>query len=82
MEGMTKHILDFIKLRNNGDNLVIADEYDAFQYSENLKLPVDDKGQREGLVSRLIDQKDFQPIKLGQVVMETFSGEEITWQGD
>ncbi|RBP82528.1 aspartoacylase [Marinomonas rhizomae] len=82
MEEMTRHILDFVELCNNDSSLEIPDEYDAFQYSENLHLPVDDKGQRKGLVSCLIDQKDFQAIEPGQVVMETFSGEKITWQGD
>lgn len=82
MELMTRHILDFVELRNNGTTLVIPDEYDAFQYAGNLSLPIDDNGQREGMVSRQIDQKDFQPIEPGHVVMETFAGEKITWQGD
>jgi aspartoacylase len=82
MEEMTKHILDFVELCNSGTALEIPDEYDAFQYSENLHLPVNENGQREGLVSSLVDQKDFQPIEPGQVVMETFAGEKITWQGD
>ena len=79
---MTKHILDFVELCNSGSALEVPDEYDAFQYSENLHLPVNENGQREGLVSSLVDQKDFQPIEPGQVVMETFAGEKITWQGD
>jgi len=82
MESMTKHILDFVELRNSGSDLDIPDEYDAFQYSENLHLPVNKNGQREGFVSRLIDQKDFQPIEPGQVVMEMFSGEKISWHGN
>ena len=31
--------------------------------------------QMEGMVSLHVDQKDFQPIEPGQVVMETFAGE-------
>ena len=78
---MTKHILDFVELSNSGEDCVIPDEYDAFQYSENLRLPIDANGQREGMVSRHVDQKDFQPIEPGQVVMETFAGEKLLGRG-
>lgn len=82
METMTKLILDFVELQNREKDFFIPDEYDAFQYSENLSLPIDENGQRNGMVSRLVDQRDFQPIEPGQVVMETFSGDKITWQGN
>ncbi len=82
MEIMTKHILDFVTSYNAGVKFDLPEKYEAFQYADDLFLPVDENGCREALVSKSISHRDFKPIEPGQIVMETFLGETIAWQGN
>lgn len=82
METMTKHVLDFISLYNEGADLLLPKTYEAYQYQEDVFLPIDENGDRNGIVVKSVDTKDFQPIQPKQVIMETFLGEHIVWYGD
>lgn len=82
METMTKHVLDFIPLYNEGTELSLPKTYDAYQYQEDIFLPIDENGDRNGVVVKAIDSKDFHPIEPSQLIMETFLGEPILWQGN
>ncbi|WP_413285469.1 aspartoacylase [Vibrio sp. MA40-2] len=82
MESMTQHVLDFVVLYNKNEHLDLPKSYEAFQYSGDLLLPLTEKGERNGVVSKHIDQRDFSPVEPGQVVMETFDGQPIYWEGD
>lgn len=82
MENMTRHILDYVVLYNEDKLASLPTEFEAFQYIEDLVLPTDEQGQRLGMVSKRLEQRDFHPVQPGEVIMETFEGEKICWEGD
>lgn len=82
METMTAHILDFCEQYNKGSELGLPDCYEAFQYCGDLTLPMSENGERNGIVLKSLDQRDFCPVEPGQAIMETFDGRLIYWEGD
>ena len=82
MEDMTGHILDFVDAFN-ADNLPeLPAEYQAYTYVETLTLPMDEQGERIGMVHKNVQDQDFKPLNPGDPIFTLFSGEEICWQGD
>ena len=82
MEDMTGHILDFVDAYN-ADNLPeLPAEYQAYTYVETLTLPMDEQGERIGMVHKNVQDRDFKPLNPGDPIFTLFSGEEICWQGD
>ncbi|WP_318464397.1 aspartoacylase [Photobacterium leiognathi] len=82
MEYMTGHILDFVHLYNTNEIPVLADSYDAYRYEETLKLPVDEQGERIGMVHKSVQDNDFEPLNPGDPIFTLFDGTEIFWEGD
>lgn len=82
MEDMTWHILDFVHLYNTNEIPVFADSYDAYRYEETLKLPVDEQGERIGMVHKSVQDNDFEPLNPGDPIFTLFDGTEIFWEGD
>ncbi|WP_318479605.1 aspartoacylase [Photobacterium leiognathi] len=82
MEDMTGHILDFVHLYNTNKIPVLADSYDAYRYEETLKLPVDEQGERIGMVHKSVQDNDFEPLNPGDPIFTLFDGTEIFWEGD
>ncbi|GAD31586.1 aspartoacylase [Photobacterium leiognathi] len=82
MEDMTGHILDFVHLYNTNEIPVLADSYDAYRYEETLKLPVDEQGERIGMVHKSVQDNDFEPLNPGDPIFTLFDGTEIFWEGD
>ncbi|WP_318460801.1 aspartoacylase [Photobacterium leiognathi] len=82
MEDMTGHILDFVHLYNINEIPVLADSYDAYRYEETLKLPVDEQGERIGMVHKSVQDNDFEPLNPGDPIFTLFDGTEIFWEGD
>ncbi|WP_318516131.1 aspartoacylase [Photobacterium leiognathi] len=82
MEDMTGHILDFVHLHNTNEIPVLADSYDAYRYEETLKLPVDEQGERIGMVHKSVQDNDFEPLNPGDPIFTLFDGTEIFWEGD
>lgn len=82
MDEMTKHILDFVHLHNTDELLPLILSYEAFRYHETLSLPVDEQGQRIGMVHRFVQDNDFEPLHAGDPIFTLFDGSEIFWEGD
>ncbi|WP_318468998.1 aspartoacylase [Photobacterium leiognathi] len=82
MEDMTGYILDFVHLYNTNEIPVLADSYDAYRYEETLKLPVDEQGERIGMVHKSVQDNDFEPLNPGDPIFTLFDGTEIFWEGD
>ncbi|WP_318495032.1 aspartoacylase [Photobacterium leiognathi] len=82
MEDMTGHIFDFVHLYNTNEIPVLADSYDAYRYEETLKLPVDEQGERIGMVHKSVQDNDFEPLNPGDPIFTLFDGTEIFWEGD
>ncbi|KJF80840.1 aspartoacylase [Photobacterium angustum] len=82
MEAMTKHILDFVHLNNTNEVPDLPASYDAYRYEETLKLPVDEQGERIGMVHQSVQDNDFEPLRSGDPIFTLFDGTEIFWEGD
>lgn len=82
MDEMTNHILDFVHLHNTNELLPLISSYEAFRYHETLSLPVDEQGQRIGMVHRSVQDNDFKPLYAGDPIFTLFDGSEIFWEGD
>ncbi|OBU17548.1 aspartoacylase [Photobacterium aquimaris] len=82
MNEMTKHILDFVHLYNTDELLPLIPSYEAFRYHETLSLPLDEQGQRIGMVHRSVQDNDFEPLHSGDPIFTLFDGSEIFWKGD
>ncbi|OBU27910.1 aspartoacylase [Photobacterium kishitanii] len=82
MDEMTRHILDFVHLYNTDELLPLIPSYEAFRYHETLSLPLDDQGQRIGMVHRAVQDNDFEPLHGGDPIFTLFDGSEIFWDGD
>ncbi|WP_154140667.1 aspartoacylase [Photobacterium damselae] len=82
MEALTQHVLDYVHLSNINALPELPETYEAFQYSETLTLPVNEKGERIGMVHKDVQDADFKPIYNGSAIFTLFNGEIITWDGD
>ncbi|PSW06575.1 aspartoacylase [Photobacterium lipolyticum] len=82
MEEMTRHILDYIELHNTNALPQLPASYEAFKYTETLKLPEDENGERAGMVHKNIQDNDFKPLHSGDPIFTLFDGKEVCWEGD
>ncbi len=82
MDAMTHHILDYVHHCNGGNLPELPPCYEAFRYTETLKLPENEKGERIGMVHKNVQDQDFKPLSKGDPVMALFNGGEIRWEGD
>ena len=82
MDEMTKHILDFVHLYNTDELLPLIPSYEAFRYHETLSLPLDEQGQRIGMVHSSVQDNDFEPLHSGDPIFTLFDGSEVFWKGD
>jgi aspartoacylase len=82
MDLMTRHILDFVELYNRNALPALPKQTEAFRYLHSIKLPVDEQGQRLGMVHRNVQDKDYQPIHPGDPIFTLFDGTEVCYDGD
>jgi len=82
MEEMTRHIQDYIELHNTNALPQLPASYEAFRYTETLKLPEDENGQRAGMVHKNVQDADFKPLHSGDPIFTLFDGTEVCWEGD
>lgn len=82
MQALTGHILDFLVLYNQQQLPELPKTIEAFRFLESIKLPLDEHGERAGMVHRNVQDQDFKPIHQGDPIFTTFNGETITYQGE
>ena len=82
MAQMTGLILDFVEAYNNATLPDLPNSVEAFRYLESLTLPVDDQGNRTGMVHKMVEGHDFKPLEPGAPMFATFDGEIIRYKGD
>jgi len=82
METMTQCILDYVDLHNRNALPALPEEIELYRYTESIKLPEDENGQRLGMVHKQVEDSDFVPVQPGDPIMVTFAGEDMLWQGD
>jgi len=81
MAKMTGIILDFVEMYNSDTLPQLPSSTDAYRYLESLTLPVNDQGQRMGMVHKNIEGNDFKAMKSGDPIFALFDGTEINYQG-
>lgn len=82
MDTMTRHILDFVELYNSECLPELPKQVEAFRYLHSLKLPMNEQGERIGMVHKNVQDNDYQPIKPGDPIFTLFDGTEICYDGD
>ena len=83
METLTHHVLDFISQFNSGSFVRASSTVEVYAYSGKLKLPVNDAGERIGMVHKNIQDRDFKALNPGDPVFTLFDGgTELPWDGD
>ncbi|WP_017446035.1 aspartoacylase [Gayadomonas joobiniege] len=81
-EKMTQLILDFVELYNNNQLPELPKTVAAYRYLKSLTLPVNEQGERIGMVHKHVQDNDFKPLQPGEPLFITFDGEVIPYQGD
>ena len=82
METMTQTILDFVVLYNQNNLPDLPKQYEAYNYVESLTLPMNEEGERIGMVHKNVQDNDFKPLKKGDPIFKLFDGSEVTYQGE
>lgn len=82
MHTMTQHILDFVERYNTNKLPVLPKHTEAFRYLRSIKLPVNEKGERLGVVHKNVQDRDYQPIYPGDPIFTLFDGTVIPYDGD
>lgn len=74
MACMTQHILDFVEHYNNNSLPPLPASIEAFRYLKSIKLPLNSKGDRIGMVHRHVEGADFKELKPGDPLFVLFDG--------
>lgn len=82
MQQMTAHILDFVELYNTQSLPELPKRTEAYLYLHSIKLPMNEKGERLGMVHKNVQDKDYHPIHPGDPIFTLFDGTEVPYDGD
>tara|TARA_R110002126_G_scaffold15664_11_gene63939 strand:+ start:3450 stop:4340 length:891 start_codon:yes stop_codon:yes gene_type:complete len=82
MDRMTRHILDFTELYNSNNLPALPKQTEAFRYLHSIKLPMNEQGERLGMVHKNVQDKDYQPINPGDPIFMLFDGTEVYYEGE
>ena len=82
MHSMTQHILDFADLYNRKQLPELPAEVEAYRYLHSITLPVNEQGERLGMVHSHVQDQDFKPIKPGDPIFKLFDGKELLYEGE
>lgn len=81
-EHMVSLILDFVE-KLNSDRLPVLDaEVEAYRYVRCLTLPLDENGERLGMVHEARQDKDFVAIRDGDPLFYLFNGQTQYYSGE
>ncbi|MDX3773876.1 aspartoacylase [Chromatiaceae bacterium AAb-1] len=81
MDTMTRHILDFVELYNTDRLPPLPRQIEAIRYLRSIKLPVNEQGERMGMVHKNIQDNDYKPINPGDPIFTLFDGTEVKYDG-
>lgn len=82
METLTALILDYISLQNKDNLPELSATVEMFDYTETLKLPMNEQGERIGMVHKNVQDQDFKALNPGDPIFTLFAGGEGYWEGD
>lgn len=81
MKTMLSGVLDYLE-HVQQQTLPTLTCYEAYFYLNAMKLPLDELGMRTAMVHPKLHGQDFVPLKPGDPLFITFSGEDIYWDGE
>ncbi|XP_053143241.1 N-acyl-aromatic-L-amino acid amidohydrolase (carboxylate-forming) isoform X2 [Hemicordylus capensis] len=81
MRSIMSCALDFIELFNKG-TMFPAFESETYKYVGSVDYPRYPDGEISAVVHPSLQDKDFQPLKPGDPIFQTLSGEDIFYEGD
>ncbi|XP_067388088.1 N-acyl-aromatic-L-amino acid amidohydrolase (carboxylate-forming) [Emydura macquarii macquarii] len=81
MRALMACALDFIELFNKG-SVCPAFEIEAYKITGRMDYPRYPDGEISAMVHPKLQDKDFLPLNPGDPIFQTFSGEEILYEGD
>jgi len=81
-EALTQVILDFVDLYNQDKLPELPASIEAFRFLKSLKLPLNEAGERIGMVHKNVQDKDFKQLNPGDPLFITFDGDVIPYDGD
>ncbi|WP_329604287.1 aspartoacylase [Saccharobesus litoralis] len=81
-EQMVNTILDFAHLYNENNLPDLPRETEAFRFLQSLTLPLNEKGERIGMIHQSVQDSDFKALNPGDPLFQLFNGETITYAGD
>ncbi len=76
------HCLDYLELHNKGEVPELPKRRSGYQFIEKVKLPEDEQGDIAAMVHPDLQDQDYQPIKTGDPLFMTLSGETMPYQGE
>jgi aspartoacylase len=77
MSQMTALLLDFVEAYNQQSLPSFDYSIEAFRYLESYTLPLDEHGQRIGMVHQHVEGHDFKPLHQGDPLFALFNGDTI-----
>lgn len=80
MKQMLTAVLDYVE-KHNLNQIGLLSDYEAFFYTEEIRVPLDQEGMRQALVHPTICGRDFEAVKPGAPLLATFAGYDIHWNG-
>ncbi len=82
MEQLTRLILDYVSLCSNGKLPKLPNSVDMYDFTETLKLPMNEQGERIGMIHKNVQDRDFEALNPGDPIFTLFDGGELYWEGD
>ncbi|WNO61223.1 aspartoacylase [Rheinheimera sp. MMS21-TC3] len=82
MHQMTQHILDFVQLYNTNTLPKLPKKTEAYRYLHSIKLPMNEQGERLGMVHKNIQDNDYQPINPSDPLFTLFDGTVLYYEGE
>jgi succinylglutamate desuccinylase len=80
MKQMLSSLLDYVD-KHNLNKMDTLNDYSAFYYTAEVKIPLDNDGMREAMVHPAICGKDFEVVKQGEPLFISLSGNDIDREG-
>ncbi|WP_332872824.1 aspartoacylase [Algibacillus agarilyticus] len=81
-EMMVQHILDFAEAYNTDSLPMLPEKTEAYRFLKSLQLPLNQEGERLGMVHKNIQDNDFTTLNPGDPLFQLFSGDTVYYQGD
>lgn len=81
MKKMLSYVLDYVE-KQNLNEIEKMSSYEAYFYTEDVRVPLSEDGLRVATVHPMICGRDFEVVKPGEPLLATLFGYDIFWEKD